>query len=162
MRDRRLEFGADSEIHVAINGKTSSPTFVERVGVELHRAERYRVFLSLTVLDLCPSEDQSCDEVEVGKVLDDLAGQIKEAVRACDYVELLGKGQVAVLLPETRRQEAEIVAHRLADLATEKLGKSSSKNGDNIVPVEIASYPDTAGAKTMTKFLEELAAKSQN
>ena len=97
--------------------------------------------------------------VDAKEVLEDLTGQVKDAVRACDYVELVGKTCLAVLLPETKRQEAEIVAHRLADLVTGRLSKTSRAE---TVPVEIASYPDTAGAKTMAEFLEELAAKSQN
>ena len=95
-------------------------------------------------------------------MLDDLTNRVQEAVRACDYVELLGENCLAVLLPETKRHDAEIVANRLTNLVSGRLSKSSSANGENIVPVEIASYPDTAGAKTMAEFLEEMAAKSQN
>lgn len=145
---------------VISNDQTTGGTFARRVGMELSRAERYRVFLSLTVLDLGPARDQSGDGAK--EVLEDLTTQIQDAVRACDYVELLENNRLAVLLPETQRQEAEIVAHRLAGLVTGRLNKSSSASIEEIVPVEIASFPDTAGAKTMAEFLEGLAAKSQN
>jgi len=148
------------EVPLTSDNKTSCGTFAARVGVELSRAERYRVFLSLTVLDLGPARDQAGSDAK--EVLEDLTGQVQGAVRACDCVELLDGKCLAVLLPETKRQDAEIVAHRLADLVTGRLSKSSGASIEKVVPVEIASYPDTAGAKTMAEFLEDLAAKSQN
>jgi hypothetical protein len=33
---------------------------------------------------------------------------------------------------------------------------------EDIIPLEMASYPDTAGAKTLPEFLTELADKSRN
>ena len=155
-----MDGAVDMESSLATDSRASRETFAERVGVELRRAERYRVFLSLTVLDFGPARDQSGAEAK--EVMEDLAEQIQEVVRACDYVELLGESCLAVLLPETKRQEAEIVAHRLADLVTGRFSKSSRVSIKETVPVEIASYPDTAGAKTLSEFLAELVAKGQN
>jgi GGDEF domain-containing protein len=148
------------EVPLATEKETSCGAFAERVGVELSRAERYRVFLSLTVLDLGPARNQAGKEAD--KVVDDLTQRVQEAVRACDYVELVGDNSLAVLLPETRRQDAETVALRLAGLVTGRLSKGANRNLENAVPVEIASYPDTAGAKTVAEFLEDMAAKSRN
>ena len=148
------------EVSLTSNSNTTRGNFAARVGVELNRAERYRVFLSLTVLDLGSARDQAGTDAK--GIFEDLTGQVQNAVRACDCVELLDGKCLAVLLPETKRQDAEVVAHRLADLVTGRLSKSSGMSIEKVVPVEIASYPDTAGAKTMAEFLEELVTKSQN
>ena len=114
----------------------------------------------MTVLHLGPARSQAGDEA--AGVLSDLAARVQEAVRACDHAELLPDNCLAVLLPETKRQDAEVVAHRLTDLVRSRFAASTGGEMEKVIPVEIASYPDTAGAKTMAEFLEELATKSQN
>ena len=93
----------------------SSEAFAQKVGVELNRAERYRVFVSLTVIDLEPATAVAGEKAS--EILQDIMSRVKDAVRACDYVELLDDHSLAVLLPETPRQGAEVAARRLADLA---------------------------------------------
>jgi GGDEF domain-containing protein len=134
--------------------------FADRVGVELNRAERYRVFVSLTVLDLTGA-GQAAGE-DVSQTLSAITETVREAVRACDYVELLGDNCLALLLPETPRQGAEVASRRLAQMVRERLRELTDIEDDVVIPVEIASYPDTAGARPMTSFLEDLAARSQN
>jgi GGDEF domain-containing protein len=134
--------------------------FAERVGVELNRAERYRVFVSLTVLDLGGATQAAGENIT--ETLNSLTEAVKESVRACDYVELLGDHCLALLLPETPRQGAEIASRRLAQMVRERLRDMTDNRVDVVIPVEIASYPDTAGARPLTSFLEDLAKRSQN
>jgi GGDEF domain-containing protein len=134
--------------------------FVQRVEVELNRAERYRVFVSLTVFDLGPVREVAGDKNS--EVLRDLSTQVRELVRACDYVALLHDHCLAVLQPETPRQGAEIAAKRLATMVKDRLVARLGEGANRVIPVEIASFPDTAGARTLNGFLEELAARSQN
>jgi GGDEF domain-containing protein len=141
-------------------GSSCTDTFAEKVEVELNRAERYRVFVSLTVLDLSPAEEMAGERTV--EVLQDVAMGVKEAVRTCDYVALLYHHCLAVLLPETPRQGAEVASRRLADIARTRLMARLGQEADQVIPVEIASYPDTAGARTLGGFLEELAKKGRN
>jgi len=134
-------------------------TFLDRAGVELQRAERYRVFVSLSVLDMAPVKRL------VGDMQPDFADEIlemaKNDVRACDYVSFID-GHLALLFPETSRQEAEIPARRIAEMIRAFVHEKSGIASQEVIPVEIASYPDTAGARTMAAFLEDLANKSRN
>lgn len=143
-----------------LTNQPSYGAFANKVAMELNRAERYRVFVSLTVLDLEPAREAAGDKAS--ELIADLVSGVKNAVRACDHVELLEEHCLAVLLPETPRQGAEIAARRLADIIQGKFSESIGQPIDKVISVEIASYPDTAGAKTVTGFLEELSKKSRN
>jgi len=141
-------------------GTSFGDNFAEKVEVELNRAERYRVFVSLTVLDLDPAAEMVGEHT--AEVLQDVAVGVREAVRTCDHVALLHRNYLAVLLPETPRQGAEVAGRRLAGIARTRLAARLGHGANQVIPVEIASYPDTAGARTLSGFLEELARKGRN
>jgi hypothetical protein len=138
---------------------TQPRTFLDRAGIELQRAERYRVFVSMSVLDMAPVKRL------VGDIQPAFAQEIltlaKHDVRACDYVSLID-GHLALLFPETSRQEAEIPARRIAEMIRSFVHEKTGIASQDVIPVEIASYPDTAGARTMSAFLEDLTDKSRN
>ncbi len=129
-------------------------SFLDKAGIELSRAERYRIFVSLSVMDLEPAR-QMAGEAFV-HVLPEILERVKTHVRGCDQAELVGEGSLALLFPETSRQEAEVVVRRLSDIVRSRLEELTGKPIPEMIPVEIASYPDTAGAKTMGDFLDEL------
>ena len=141
-------------------GHSCSDSFAQKVEVELNRAERYRVFVSLTVLDLGHAEEMPGERT--AEVLRDVTMGVEKAVRTCDHVALLHHNYIAVLLPETPRQGAEVAGRRLAGIARTKLAALLGDCTNGVIPVEIASYPDTAGARTLNGFLEELARKGRN
>lgn len=134
--------------------------FVDLAGIELHRAERYRVFVSMTLIDFSFAREHFAGDIE--KLKATLRQKVRQAIRACDYVAVLEGDNLALLFPETPRQGAEVATRRLADLVRTEVARMTSKDVKDIVPVEIASYPDTAGAKTLAGFLEELAEKNRN
>ena len=134
--------------------------FVDLAGIELHRAERYRVFVSMTLVDFGFAREHFSGDFDT--VRSTLRQKVRQAIRACDYVALLEGDNLALLFPETPRQGAEVAARRLADLVRNEVARLTEKDVTDVVPVEIASYPDTAGAKTLAGFLEELANKNRN
>ena len=69
--------------------------------------------------------------------------------------------RLAVLFPETPRQGAEVATRRLAELVREQMSEVTGKQFNKTVPVEIASYPDTGGTKTLDEFLKEFAERTQ-
>jgi GGDEF domain-containing protein len=137
-----------------------SQVFIDLAAVELHRAERYRVFVSMLVLDL--SSVQRLIGSENPGFLGELVNQARSRLRACDYVSLIDGACLALLLPETSRQEAEIPAKRIAEMVRQQVLDLTGIASQEIIPVEIASYPDTAGAKTLEAFLDELAFRNRN
>lgn len=127
-------------------------TFFGQVQNELKRARRYRAFLSLVVLDLRQAVvgGDSEDEVASEKLTDLLV----ENVREIDCVADLNDRVFGVLLPETPRQGAEIVGRRMTELVRSELSLDQSA-ADAGISMEMASYPDTSGAKTIADFLSE-------
>ena len=142
------------------SANSDATVFLSQAGVELNRAERYRVFVSLSVLDLAPFQDMLGNRFE--QAVDTLVNDVRAGIRACDYVALMGPHCLAVLFPETSRQEAETAARRTADLIRRRVSELSGEPVSETIPVEIASYPDTAGAKALGEFLRELMNKSKN
>jgi hypothetical protein len=137
-----------------------SPGFADRVGIELSRAERYRIFVSLTMMDLGEVINRLADNYPDLPAV--IGAAVRKSVRACDYVAFIDHQSLALLFPETPRQGAEIAARRVTDLVKQEIRRVTGEDYRDIVPVEIASFPDTAGAKTMRGFLEELAKRSRN
>ncbi len=134
--------------------------FFDLAVVELKRAERYRIFVSLAVLDLTFLH-QSFGE-KAGQIVARLAGLIAQSTRASDSASLLENNRVALLFPETSRQNAGIAARRITSLIRTWLKEHEGQIADEMISVEMASYPDAGGTKTLTNFLEELAAGRQN
>lgn len=132
--------------------------FIDRAGIELHRAERYRVFVSMSILDMGSIADQLGDEFnECATMVADALGNV---IRKCDYATCIDQKCLAILFPETPRQGAEVATRRLTDLVREKLFEATGKEINRTLPVEIASYPDTGGTKTLDEFLKEFAART--
>ena len=138
---------------------TSVRPFVERVGEELQRAERYRIFVSLVVLDLDSlKKDRAREAVE----FDRLVNLIKGNTRSIDSAALVNTHKMAVLLPETPRQGAEIAARRVTELIRQSFPADFNENVDQVIPLEMASFPDAAGAKTVKEILGELTEVEPN
>ena len=134
--------------------------FIDRAGIELSRAERYRVFVSLSLLDLGFARNYM--EEGFPEVVQKVVEMVRGRIRACDYVALLVDNSLALLFPETSRQGAEVASRRLGEFIRDQLSDVVGERIKEIIPVEMASYPDTAGAKTLAGYLDELADKSRN
>lgn len=145
---------------MTVTDKQVPNSFIDRAGIELHRAERYRVFVSLTVLDLSLVGEFLGDRFPA--VMENLSGLVRSSIRACDYIARLDDSRLALLLPETSRQGAEIAVKRLSEIIRKHLSETVNEDVREVIPVEIASYPDTGGAKTLAGFLEELTNRSRN
>ncbi len=134
--------------------------FLDRVNIELKRAERYRIFVSLIVLDV--GFVQASFPEKNSSVMTELLGFIQKNVRAIDNVSLLTPFKLGLLFPETTRQGAEIASRRISDLIRTRLSELNNQNYEQVIPLEMASYPDAAGAKSITDFLREYSEKNIN
>lgn len=134
--------------------------FTERLDLELKRAKRYSIFVSMIVFDLSflDSDEDGADRVIVEKA----ARRVSANVRAIDNVSVLAEHKIGVLLPETPRQGAEITSRRLSEQIKQILNDLSEKSRDELIPIEMISYPDAAGAKPVSTALEELLESSRN
>jgi len=134
--------------------------FFEQAEVELKRAERYRVFVSLIVLDV--SVVQRVTENQRPEVAREVEALARRSVRACDYISVCGRGCLVALFPETSRQGAEVAARRLSDHIRARIADLTGGEFDEVVPLEMASYPDAAGAQSVAALLRELADRNRN
>lgn len=145
---------------VSINRNPSIHPFLQQAEIELKRAERYRIFISLVVLDLSFAEREFGEQATA--IIDLLGERTRRSIRDCDYVALLGNNRLAVLFPETSRQGAEIGGRRLADIIRQELEQAHEVSFEDVIPMEMVSYPDAAGTKTVARLIEELVEKSRN
>lgn len=134
--------------------------FLALADLELKRAERYRIFVSLIVLDLSMIARHFGDGTQA--MVAQVAGLAEQKIRCTDTATVVDDHRIALLFPETPRQNAMIAARRLTDMVRRHLSERLGHNIDDTIPVEMASYPDAAGAKTVSSFLSELAQKSRN
>lgn len=98
--------------------------FHHRLGEEVHRAERYRQFLTLLLLDVEDYPEQ----------LPLLVGNLKTSLRQIDILSRLRNNQIAVALLETAGSDSEVVVRRL---------RETIQHSDRI-RFSTASYPTDA------------------
>ena len=139
---------------------TTRERFLERVGIELERAERYSIFVSMSVLDFSHLQEDLGSES--GEEMNEVLNIVRGNVRNIDFVSDLSNRQIGMRFPETSKQGAEIVIKRISDLILKHQAESGIKLTDDLIPLEMASYPESAGAKTVKTFLGELSGSIEN
>lgn len=135
-------------------------TFLTMADIEMRRAERYRIFVSLLVLDLSILKEMIPEHTP--ELVERLVGLATAKIRCTDSIAPTDPYRIVLLFPETPRQSAMLAAHRLTEMVRRVLSEETGKSVDAIIPVEIVSYPDAAGAKTLAKALQDLAQRSRN
>jgi GGDEF domain-containing protein len=143
-------------------GMTSD--FVSRISYELKRAERYRIFLSLVIFNVGPVLDIVSEEEKKGhgartEFLDSLGDVVRRSVREIDAVSNHGRTKIGLLFPETPRQGAEAAARRIAHQISAFCKDYFRTPVEYLLPVEISSFPDAAGARSIASYFEEFGDK---
>lgn len=128
--------------------------------IEMRRAERYRIFVSLLVLDLSIVKEMIPEHTP--ELVERLVGLAAARIRCTDSIAPTDPYRIVLLFPETPRQSAMLAAHRLTEMVRRVLSEETGSPVDAIIPVEIVSYPDAAGTKTLGKALQDLAQRSRN
>jgi len=154
------------EILVVMENRNTQPKtnseFATRISYELKRAERYRIFVSLLVFSL----DSIVEKLAVNRFkskedkdsfLRAVKGFVRESVREVDAVSNSNAEMVGILCPETSRQGAEAAARRLQESLNNFLSDYFGDSTDLLIPVEISSYPDAAGARSLASYSEQFA-----
>jgi GGDEF domain-containing protein len=133
---------------------TRNNGFAKKVQLELKRASRYRTFISLIIIDLSTMGALMDDST----MLEDITTAIRGNIRETDEAATLDGNRIGLLVPETSRQGAEIAARRIHEVVKGHVnGAAVTQNGTHPVRLEIASFPDAGGNRTVAEFIEELA-----
>jgi len=145
--------------HVDIDRSTGRE-FLEAVSAELRRAERYRTFVSFVVIDL--AQIAARYGYDYRALLNNLISVAQRAVREVDNVAALDDSKLGFLFPETTRQGAEIAVSRLNDVIRGRLSEMIARAVEDTIPAEMASFPDSSGARTIPMILTELSDQAEN
>ena len=100
----------------SLTGLHNRRLFYEFLGREIARAQRYERYVSLIVFDL---DDFKRINDRIGHlggdgVLTEVADRVRGVVRATDIPCRVGGDEFAVILPEASRDDAELLADRIA------------------------------------------------
>lgn len=122
----------------------SHRSFSARAAQELHRAERYRQYLSLIIVrggqaDLAASDGPYED---MTGPMADLASAIRVDCRTSDLVSGVERGDFAILLVETGPEGAQRFIARLNDNINSLFSGDTSDMEDTKIPIEIITFPD--------------------
>ncbi len=133
---RNMEFGTESHRQ-----------FLERTQMEISRAERYCLFLSLITVDLSDFSRAVVNRQEQLKIdLDSVCGQIetglRNSLRLSDVVSTFEKNRLGILLVETSKASVDNVRKRIETFIRDYLKGGLSLPFDPPVDVHTASYPE--------------------
>lgn len=141
-----------------------SSDFVSKINYELKRAERYRIFLSLVIFNIGPILDMVVEEEKKGRgsrseFLESLSEVVRRSVREVDAVSNHGRSRIGLLFPETPRQGAEAAARRISSQISAFCKDYFRAPVEYMLPVEISSFPDAAGARSISSYFDEFSEK---
>lgn len=91
--------------------------FFGRLRNEIKRTDRYSKPLSLIFMDINDFKhyNDSYGHIEGDQVLREIAQTIRSSIRECDSAYRYGGDEFVIILPESREQDAEIVAVRVKE-----------------------------------------------
>ena len=144
--------------------------FFTMLDTELKRAQRYNHVLSVLMMDIDDFKqvNDTYGHAAGDKVLREVAAIIGKTVRKIDMPARYGGEEFAVILPETKGQEAVVIAHRLRNrIQNLEITLNDGTLLKITVSVGIASFPD-AGQDELTimefadKALYESKKKGKN
>lgn len=136
-----------------------------RAKQELKRAERYCEFLSLLVLDLSgltrlAKRGSLRGYRRVETLLEDIEKVVKDrksrVVRETDIISRIENQKLLLLLPETPKEGAKVLAKRLGETLKYRISSFLKTPPGWQVPMNILSYPDRKGKERFLGFVQDL------
>ena len=120
--------------------------FEERFFEELQRSERHNLSFSLVMMDIDDFKLFNDTEGHLAgdEVLKSIANIAKDSLRVIDVIARFGGEEFAVIMPQTEKDEAFLVAERIRKSVKEHLPRTwKTFPRDNItISVGIATFPD--------------------
>ena len=141
-----FERTARSAVTDALTGLYNHGYFLQALRREVLRARRHDLLLSLIMVDLDDFKaiNDTRGHLEGDRVLVKAAALINESLREIDIAARYGGEEFAVILPETSRSGAAVVADRIRRRIAEEFAKRRS--GPVVtLSAGVAGYPEDAG-----------------
>ncbi|MFZ5640201.1 MAG: diguanylate cyclase [Bacillota bacterium] len=151
MADRIKERLAEAEHLATIDGLTglyNHRYFQQRLEVEIERAERMQMPLSLIIMDIDYFKHYNDIQGHPAgdKVLQQISRILKTSIRSIDIPVRYGGEEFAVILVDTAAGEAVEIAERIRQKVEEFpfVGRDEQPAGRLTISMGVASYPDNA------------------
>lgn len=118
--------------------------FFERLDEEAARSKRYKLKFAFLMFDI--DDFKNCNDTHghlVGDVvLKEVARIIKQSVREIDLVARYGGEEFSVVLTETEKDSAKLVAERIRKRIEGNLFKAYDEQSNLTVSIGLSAYPD--------------------
>lgn len=161
-RYRSRELGADFPGQMELLSR-SHRSFCARAAQELHRAERYRQYLSLVIVH--------GDRAEVGEPNDpyqdmhgplaDLCAAVRADCRVSDIVSGVEGGKFVILLVEAGSEGAQRFRRRLEETIRAVFCGRSPRESGPVIPMETITFPEQQSSHmTLFEALDALYRRS--
>jgi diguanylate cyclase (GGDEF)-like protein len=153
---RKLEEMRTLSITDSLTGLFNRRYFDDRLFEELQRAIRYDSFFTLAISDIDDFKlfNDTEGHLEGDEVLKSIADISRESVRSIDIVARFGGEEFAIIMPQTEKDEALLVAERTRKNIKELMSRSWEKfpRKEITVSIGIATFPsDGKDAKTLIR-----------
>ncbi len=129
-------------------GLLNARFFLEETDLETSRSDRYQTIFSVALAEFPASAFDGAPARRRRSALRGLARELRQSIRTVDRAVHGGDGRrhlIAVVLPETGPEGAQIFTHRLGDRVAEHLRGASASFRRETVLTRWATYPEDAG-----------------
>ncbi|MFH1753167.1 MAG: diguanylate cyclase [Candidatus Omnitrophota bacterium] len=115
--------------------------FQQTVRIEAKRADRHHTPLSLIMIDIDNFKkfNETCGHPKGDEVLKEIAAMLVHSVRSIDVVARYGGDEMAVILPQTDKEGAIVVANRIRK-KTAELGEARGSKIKLSLSLGVATY----------------------
>ena len=120
--------------------------FVNELEKEIERSKRFSRNLSLIILDIDKFKyyNDTYGHIFGDKVIKSVARSLTETVRKIDFVARYGGDEFVIVMPETEKSMANILAERLQKKFSQDYFKDNEFQTKISVSIGIASFPNDA------------------
>lgn len=146
-----IEANREMALTDSLTGLNNHRYFHERITQEMSRAKRFRKNLSLLVIDVdnFKKYNDANGHLAGDDALKRISTIIKENIRVADVAARYGGEEFMVILPETSKEQAMMVAERIRS-AIEKesfIGEESIPGRNLTVSIGVATFPEDSETK---------------
>jgi diguanylate cyclase (GGDEF)-like protein len=144
--DRLREAFWEKAIQDDLTGLHSYRYFHDNFSAEILRCRRHENVFSLLFvdIDLFKEYNKVHGKLEADNVLRELAMILKKRLRRSDVLARYGGDEFAILLPETKKDDAKALAEEICNLVKKHpfQGRKTLPEGNFTVTIGVASFPE--------------------
>jgi diguanylate cyclase (GGDEF)-like protein len=132
--------------------------FRSRLSDELKRADRYRQKLSILMLDIdhFKAVNDQNGHLTGNMILREVSNIIRQCVRDVDVVARYGGEEFTVILPQTDKEDASVIAERIRETIEKNYFQNNKGRRDIQLTISIGGCTYPNGIHTLEQLLEKV------